>query len=92
MIDFLKFNDDISDEMLAAYIDGNASDEEIGVIQSQIKNDDLLSEVIEVSSEGLNYLSCTPDEISRWNNLLGIDDNFQLSLEDDTDNSNLNFF
>lgn len=92
MIDFKDFNENISDEMLAAYIDGNATSEEIGTIQSRINSDDLLSEVVEVSSEGLNYLSSPHEEKNRWNNLLGIDDDFQISIDDDFDNSILNAF
>jgi len=51
MIDFLKFNDDISDEMLAAYIDGNATIEECDMIQKSISSDDLLSEVADVVND-----------------------------------------
>lgn len=92
MIDFKDFNENISDEMLAAYIDGNATSEETGAIQSQINSDDLLSEVVEVSAEGLNYLASPQEEISSWNNLLGINDEFQISFDDNTDNSILNIF
>lgn len=51
MIDFLKFNDDISDEMLAAYIDGNATIEETELIESSLKMDSLISETIDISND-----------------------------------------
>lgn len=92
MIDFKDFNEQISDEMLAAYLDGNATTEEIGAIHSQIVNDDLLSEVIDVASESLNYLSSPQEEINNWNDLLGVDNNFQISLENDNDETLLNIF
>lgn len=92
MIDFKEFDEQISDEMLAAYLDGNATTEEIDAIQSQLINDDLLSEVIDVSSESLNYLTSPQEEINRWNDLLGVDNYIQISLEDNTDNTILNIF
>lgn len=48
MSDFLKFNDDISDEMLAAYIDGNATMEENILIEKVISDSDLLSETLDI--------------------------------------------
>jgi len=92
MIDFKDFNENISDEMLAAYIDGNATPEEVGMIQSQLINDDSLSEVIDISSDGSNYLSYPQEDIECWNDLLGVDNGLQISIEDNIDNTILNIF
>ena len=51
MIDFLKFNDDISDEMLAAYIDGNATEEESSRIRVALSSDETLLEATEVVND-----------------------------------------
>ena len=51
MIDFLKFNDDISDEMLAAYIDGNATEEESSRIRFALSSDEELLEATEVVND-----------------------------------------
>ncbi|MCH5176039.1 MAG: hypothetical protein J1F40_09140 [Prevotellaceae bacterium] len=48
MIDFLNKVDNISDEMLAAYIDGNSTPEESAIIQNTIRSDDILAEAIEI--------------------------------------------
>ena len=48
MSDFFKFTDDISDEMLAAYIDGNATESESVLIEKSLKKDSLLSEVFDI--------------------------------------------
>ena len=50
--------DNISDEMLAAYLDGNASMEECSLIQDQIKSDSMLSEVIDIVND-VNHLGLT---------------------------------
>ena len=55
MIDFLKFNDDISDEMLAAYIDGNATDEESVKIKDALSSNEMLSEVADVLNDIKSY-------------------------------------
>ena len=55
MIDFLKFNDDISDEMLAAYIDGNATDEESVLIEDALSSNEMLSEVADVLNDFKSY-------------------------------------
>ena len=59
MIDFLKFDDAISDEMLAAYIDGNATEEESTLIQNVLSSDDMLSEVADVVSDIKSYEDCS---------------------------------
>lgn len=51
MIDFLKFNDDISDEMLAAYIDGNSTENETLLIEKSLKEDSLLSEIVDIAHD-----------------------------------------
>ena len=56
----IDWNDNISDEMLAAYIDGNANMEECSLIQSQMGSDSMLSEVIDIVND-INHLGLTMD-------------------------------
>ena len=79
MIDFLKFNDDISDEMLAAYIDGNATEEENSLIEKSISSDEMLSEVVDV----VNDINSFEDE----NGILGFLDNGNDTIEFDFEDS-----
>lgn len=79
MIDFLKFNDNISDEMLAAYIDGNATEEEKSLIENSISSDEMLSEVVDV----VNGINLFQDE----KNDLGFLDNGDDTIEFDFENT-----
>lgn len=54
----IDWNDNISDEMLAAYLDGNANIEECSLIQNQMGSDSMLSEVIEIVND-INHLGLT---------------------------------
>ena len=54
MIDFGKHNN-ISDEMLAAYIDGQTSLEENALIEDAVMNDDLLSESLEIAHDSISF-------------------------------------
>ena len=54
----IDWNDNISDEMLAAYLDGNANMEECSLIQSQMCSDSMLSEVIDIAND-IDYLGLT---------------------------------
>ena len=54
----INWNDNISDEMLAAYLDGNASLEECSLIQNQMGSDSMLSEVIDIVND-INHLGLT---------------------------------
>ena len=54
----IDWNDNISDEMLAAYLDGNANIEECSLIQSQRGSDSMLSEVIDIVND-INHLGLT---------------------------------
>ena len=54
----IDWNDNISDEMLAAYIDGNANMEECSLIQNQMGSDSMLSEVIDIVND-INHLGLT---------------------------------
>ena len=54
----IDWNDSISDEMLAAYLDGNANIEECSLIQNQMGNDSMLSEVIDIVND-MNQLGLT---------------------------------
>ena len=56
----IDWNDNISDEMLAAYLDGNANMEERSLIQSQMDSDSMLSEVIDIVND-INHLGLTMD-------------------------------
>lgn len=56
----IDWNDNISDEMLAAYLDGNANMEECSLIQSQMGSDSILSEVIDIVND-INHLGLTMD-------------------------------
>ena len=51
MIDFMNLGDNISDEMLAAYIDGNATPEESIMIQNALGSDELLTEAIDIAND-----------------------------------------
>lgn len=54
----IDWNDNISDEMLAAYLDGNANMEERSLIQIQMDSDSMLSEVIDIVND-INHLGLT---------------------------------
>lgn len=54
----IDWNDNISDEMLAAYLDGNANMEESSLIQNQMGSDSMLSEVIDIVND-INHLGLT---------------------------------
>lgn len=54
----IDWNDNISDEMLAAYLDGNANMEECSLIQNQVGSDPMLSEVIDIVND-INHLGLT---------------------------------
>lgn len=54
----IDWNDNISDEMLAAYLDGNANMEECSLIQNQMESDSMLSEVIDIVND-INHLGLT---------------------------------
>ena len=56
----IDWNDNISDEMLAAYLDGNANMEEYSLIQNQMGSDSMLSEVIDIVND-INHLGLTMD-------------------------------
>lgn len=54
----IDWNDNISDEVLAAYLDGNANMEECSLIQSQMGSDSMLSEVIDIVND-IDHLGLT---------------------------------
>ena len=55
MIDFLNIGENISDEMLAAYIDGNATPKETSMIQNVLGNDELLTEAIDIVNDSISF-------------------------------------
>lgn len=55
MIDFMNIGENISDEMLAAYIDGNATPEESSMIQNALGNDELLTEAIDIVNDSIPF-------------------------------------
>ena len=56
MIDFNNINENITDEMLAAYIDGNANENEKSLIESSLSEDPMLSEIVDIANDS-KYLS-----------------------------------
>ena len=77
----IDWNDNISDEMLAAYLDGNSNMEECSLIQDQMGNDSMLSEVIDIVNDinqlGLgmnndNLIMNSMDTNMDWNNGMDI--------------------
>ena len=72
----IDWNDNISDEMLAAYLDGNANMEECSSIQNQMGSDSMLSEVIDIVND-INQLGLT---LGNDNLILNsMDDNWDLN-------------
>lgn len=56
MKDFVDFLDnDISDELLAAYIDGNTTESEKQLIESSLNGDSMLSEAYEIASDSAYF-------------------------------------
>lgn len=55
MIDFNDFNENISDEMLAAYIDGNATENEKSLIENSISDNSMLSEVVDIANDTTSF-------------------------------------
>ena len=55
MLEVMKIEEQIPDEVLAAYIDGNATPEESAMIQNALGADDLLSEAVDVVSDINSY-------------------------------------
>lgn len=55
MIDFKGFNENISDEMLAAYIDGNATEQESFIIESSQNEDSSLDETLDVVRDSISF-------------------------------------
>lgn len=72
----IDWNDNISDEMLAAYLDGNANMEECSLIQSQMGSDSMLSEVIDIVND-INHLGLTMGNENLIMN--SMDDNWDLN-------------
>ncbi len=58
MIDFLNIDDTISDEMLAAYIDGNTSLSESAMIENSLQGNSLLSEAVDVAKDSITFGGC----------------------------------
>ena len=55
MIDNKDFNENISDEILAAYIDGNATPEESSLIENAFASDSMLSESLNLISDTISF-------------------------------------
>ncbi len=55
MIDFNSFSENISDEMLAAYIDGNTTPEEFSLIENALASDSMLSESLDLISDTVTF-------------------------------------
>ena len=50
-------NSGISDELLAAYIDGNTTESENALIESTLNGDSMLSEAYEIASDSVSFES-----------------------------------
>ena len=56
MKDFNDFlNSGISDELLAAYIDGNTTESENALIENSLNGDSMLSEAYEIAHDGISF-------------------------------------
>lgn len=55
MVDFNSFSENISDEMLAAYIDGNTTKSENLLIESSKSDDPMLSEVVDIVNDATSF-------------------------------------
>lgn len=74
MIDFLDYDDGISDEMLAAYIDGNSTSDENLIIQNALGSDELLTEAIDIAND------CAPFGNGDWGETFGSNNMPELRL------------
>ena len=83
MIDFLNINDNITDEQLAAYIDGNATAEESAIIEQALNNDSLLVETIDVVQD------CLTLQNHPWDIYQGSDSHWDLGLPPLMDHNNM---
>lgn len=52
----MDWNDNITDEMLAAYIDGNATESEKSFIEMMMVESPLLSEAVDIVNDGIGYI------------------------------------
>lgn len=48
-------NSGISDELLAAYIDGNTTESENALIENSLNDDSMLSEAYEIANNGISF-------------------------------------
>lgn len=55
MVDFNSFSENISDEMLAAYIDGNTTKSENLLIESSKSEDSMLSEIVDIVNDATSF-------------------------------------
>lgn len=55
MIDFNGFSNNISDEMLAAYIDGNAIENEKSLIENSMSDNSMLSEAVDIANDTTSF-------------------------------------
>ena len=53
MIDYMDFDNSISDEMLAAYIDGNVTEQEAILIEDTLSGNDSLMETIDIVNDAI---------------------------------------
>lgn len=72
----MDWNDNITDEMLAAYIDGNATPMEAALIADSMQQDDLLAEAIDIVNDSMNM----GNDLLSSNDLFG--NNMNSGLED----------
>ncbi|MBQ8360454.1 MAG: hypothetical protein IJX44_00725 [Bacteroidaceae bacterium] len=89
----IEWNDEISDEMLAAYIDGNATAEEAFRIESTIASDGTLQECLDIANDSIS-INQNSDCMDVWQGdygfwEMGIPPIFSI---EESDNSAFNMF
>ena len=85
-LDYMAQNE-VSDELLAAYIDGNVTYEERNLVEDYIKGNEELMEVIDIGCD-LSQMSDTSMEVMDTNQNL-FSDNFSLTSDNEVFGSEL---
>lgn len=90
-------NSDISDELLAAYIDGNTTESENQLIESALDGDSMLSEAYEIANDIKIYVESHPNDLGLHEAMSIIDSHIEIpnTIEnvyniEEMDNSHLN--
>lgn len=73
----------LSDELLAAFIDGNTTPEEESIIRIAMSNDDLLDEVVDAAKDSIDF----EERIDQWQGDYGLS---ELGLPETLHDEDLN--